>query len=246
MSTTDRMHAGGIRTVTRTLCRRTAYAGAGLGVTILLFSAGLFLGGGIAESPVIRTVKAVPVSDTIVPEPEEEIFELPEEMELPQVDVDMDILQDVVPPSIEMDFAVNTNLDVSIAVPAPPVMESPVQAVAPPAGDMGNKIYGAFQLETPPRLLHASPPAYPRQAKRNNLQGVVRVKVVLDKSGGIVSTDLVPGPHTGVFGAATLEAVRKWRFTPGKIGNRPVMCEVEIPVEFNLDSGSGSGARRRR
>lgn len=248
----------GVRAALRAFARRLGYACAGVGITLLLFSAGPLLGDASFDMPGLAGVKPVPIADVPVPEPEEEVFEMmPDpEMELPRIEMEMTPLSEIAPPRIDMELAVNPSLNLDVAVPAAPVMQiaaQPAVVPAPPAAaapsppmaaDMGSQVFGAFQLETAPRLVHAPPPAYPRDAMRSNIQGVVRVAVVLERDGGIVSTRLMPGPHTDVFGQATLEAVRRWRFTPGKIGDKPVMCEVEIPVEFNLASGGTGGDKR--
>ncbi|MCC8190297.1 MAG: energy transducer TonB [Planctomycetes bacterium] len=210
----------------RALVRWLSQLGLGFAVTVALFTAGLFLGDAVAEMPAVASPKPVPVSDVVIPEPEEEIveFQFQVETDIPRVDIEMDTPIDVEPPPVQLDFAINPNLNIGIAIPAPPkgIRHS-------------DKIYGVFELETPPRKSYAPPPAYPRNARRLNRQGVVQVKVKLDRDGNVISADLLPGKDVEMFGAATLEAVRKWRFTPGRIGKRPVMCEIEIPVEFTIN-----------
>ncbi len=195
---------------------------AGVLATFALCVIGLFLGGALLDPPLPGEKNRVLIADTIPIEPEKKIIELELDTEIPRLDVKMDNPMEVETPPLNIQYTINANLDVGIAVPAPPAMS-------------GNTVFGVHQLETQPRIVHAPPPQYPRRARNMRREGVVRVRVVLDKEGKILSTRLLPGEDTEIFGAATLEAVQRWRFTPGKIGNRAVMCEVEIPVEYNLD-----------
>lgn len=204
------------------LSRWGAYLLAGAGATLLLCVVGLFLGGGFLEPPVPTDKRSALIADIIPIEPEKKIIEVELDTEIPKLDVNMDNPMEVETSPLDIQYTINANLEVGVAVPAPPAMG-------------GNTVFGVHQLETQPRIVHAPPPAYPRRAQQMKKEGVVKVRVVLDKEGKIVSSRLLPGDDVELFGAATLEAVKRWRFTPGKIGNRPVMCEVEIPVEYNLN-----------
>lgn len=226
--------------------------GAGLVITLLLFSAGLLLADTRTDLPAgFGEMHGVQIAYSPLPE----LHSQPEEVQpettpqMPQTEMKVEMPMEIEMPPVDVQFEVNAALDIGLAVPNPPVMETPVAPMAAPVAVSApaapafdpNKIFGAGQLEIPPRLLHASPPAYPPQAMRAGRQGVVMVKVVLDREGRIVSTDLVPGPDVAQFGSATLDAVRRWRFSPGKIGDRTVMCEVIVPVEFNIAGGGGAG-----
>lgn len=196
------------------------YALFGLAATILLLIIGLFLGGAFTPPPAPDTASKMLIADIIPIEPEKREIEIELETEIPKLDVNMDNPMEVDTPPLDIQYTINANLDVGVAVPAPPAMS-------------GNTVFGVHQLETQPRIVHAPPPIYPRRAQQMRRAGVVRVRIVLDKEGKMVSSRLLPGDDVEMFGAATMDAVKKWRFTPGKIGNRPVMCEVEIPVEYN-------------
>lgn len=204
------------------LSRWGVYLLAGVLATFALCVIGLFLGGGFLEPPVSGEKNRTLIADVIPVEPEKKVVELELDTEIPRLDVNMDNPVELETPPLNIQYTINANLDIGVAVPAPPGMG-------------GNTVFGVHQLETQPRIVHAPPPAYPRRARQMRREGVVRVRVVLDKEGKIVSSRLLPGENAELFGAATLEAVQRWRFTPGKIGNRPVMCEVEIPVEYNLN-----------
>lgn len=211
----------------------SSYLFIGVLATFLFCVIGLFLGGGFIEPPVPEAKIRHVVTDTIVIEPEKKLVKVELTSEIPRMDVSMDTQVEMEMPPLNINYTINANLTVGVMVPAPPLARGDSGSSFGMAID-GNTVFGVHQLETQPRIVHAPPPVYPRRAMQMKREGVVLVRIVLDKEGNMVSSRLLPGDDVEFFGPATLEAVKRWRFTPGKIGNRPVMCEVEIPVEYNL------------
>ncbi len=74
---------------------------------------------------------------------------------------------------------------------------------------------------------------YPEEAKENNVQGKVFIKVVLDEKGGIIRTE-VEKKVNPLLDKAALDAVSKTKFTAGKEKGKAVKCEIIIPVAFKL------------
>ncbi len=75
---------------------------------------------------------------------------------------------------------------------------------------------------------------YPAVARLNNIQGKVRVRALLDKTGRVVKTVVQPGAHP-LLADAAVEALQKTSFTPAKENNQPVAVWIEIPVDFRLN-----------
>jgi TonB family protein len=71
-------------------------------------------------------------------------------------------------------------------------------------------------------------PQYPELAKRMNINGVVKVMVIVAANGSVKDAKLVGG-HP-VLATAALDAVKKWRFEAGPQESSGV-------VEFRFDSG---------
>jgi protein TonB len=90
--------------------------------------------------------------------------------------------------------------------------------------------------EDPPEPINPVPPVYPEFAKRTGLQGVVVLEVDVYRDGSLgkinVIRSLMKGP--GGLDEAAIDAVKKWRFQPGKSGGRPVDTTVIIPIEFTI------------
>jgi protein TonB len=77
-------------------------------------------------------------------------------------------------------------------------------------------------------------PSYPSTAKRLGIQGttLLRVHVLVDGRVGDIAVEQSAG-HRDLDDAA-VNAVRRWRFEPGRRGDDPVAMWVRLPVEFRL------------
>jgi periplasmic protein TonB len=90
--------------------------------------------------------------------------------------------------------------------------------------------------EDPPEPINPIAPTYPDFAKRTGIQGVVILEVDVYRDGTLgkinVKKSLLSGP--GGLDEAAIDAVKKWRFQPGKSGGKPIDTTVIIPIEFTL------------
>ena len=82
------------------------------------------------------------------------------------------------------------------------------------------------------RLLHKVDPAYPREAEKASLQGLVTLNVVIGPDG--VVKDLRPLSGPDVLARAAMDAVKWWRFQPYEVEGKPATVETTIEVEFRL------------
>lgn len=121
--------------------------------------------------------------------------------------------------------------------PAPAAQEDGAQNPQAQSG-LGRPAENSFHregdLDTPPRAVYAPAPEYPAQARRNRREGRVVVRVLLDERGRVVRGQILPGADAESFGRAALDAVRRWRFTPGLKDGSPVRAEVEVPILFRI------------
>lgn len=92
--------------------------------------------------------------------------------------------------------------------------------------------------DTIPRYGDNAHPAYPPLARLRGYQGVVVlfVEVLADGRVGQVSIRRSAGHE--ILDRAALEAVRTWRFEPGRKEGRAVTMSVEVPVRFVLNGNS--------
>lgn len=74
---------------------------------------------------------------------------------------------------------------------------------------------------------------YPESAKEEGIQGKVIVKLIVDEKGNVSSTEVVQRVNKELDKAA-ITAIKKTKFNPAMKDNKPVKCEIAIPVQFKL------------
>lgn len=200
-------------------------------------TAGLFVAGFLpsaADAPALRDMRPGERHAVTLPEsrdnPEEIVHAAataPVEMVRPDMTLSEEVVFEADVPDLKPEFTVNPRLDVGMTVPALPQAASPAIAAEP-------AVYAVSELDVEPALLFSPRPAYPAQARRARTEGEVIVRLVIDPQGRVMRATALPGPGNEVFAAATLRAVRSWRFRPAEKDGREVMCWVEIPVRFRL------------
>jgi len=75
---------------------------------------------------------------------------------------------------------------------------------------------------------------YPAQLKKENVQGIVSVVVVIDESGNVIASEISKSTNEG-FNKAAESAVLAWKFKPAKVAGKPVKVKVTIPVRFKIE-----------
>lgn len=115
--------------------------------------------------------------------------------------------------------------------PAPaPVAPPPVAVAAPPAATVPiSPASAAAYLNNPE-------PAYPSRARREGLEGTVRLAVLVTADGHAGKVEIRQSSGAPVLDEAALTAVRSWRFVPAKRGREPVEDWVQIPIVFRLEA----------
>jgi len=91
------------------------------------------------------------------------------------------------------------------------------------------------QLEVPTDLMqkllvHRVEPVYPAEARRQNLQGVIALEIVIGRDGSVVNMHSLNGPE--VLARAAMDAMRWWRFTPYRVNGAPAVVQTTVAVEF--------------
>jgi periplasmic protein TonB len=116
-------------------------------------------------------------------------------------------------------------------VAAAPTPVQPEPAPAPPAPPAPVIIpTSAIQfLETP------LPPEYPRVSKRLNETGTVMLQVHIDERGNPAQVVVKRSSNFPRLDEAAVLAVRRWRFRPHLVNDRPTAGWATIPVIFELE-----------
>jgi len=78
-------------------------------------------------------------------------------------------------------------------------------------------------------------PDYPEIARKARISGSVLLLIVIDAEGRVGSIEVVesPDPRFG-FELAAIEAVKRWRYRPARLGGRPVSVQASVRIEFTL------------
>ena len=83
------------------------------------------------------------------------------------------------------------------------------------------------------KLVNRVQPVYPEEARKNRIQGTVRLHVILGKDGTVQQLEVMSG-HP-LLQQASLDAVRQWRYQPTLLNGEPVEVDTTIDVIFTLN-----------
>lgn len=74
---------------------------------------------------------------------------------------------------------------------------------------------------------------YPEKARASNIEGQVFVQFVLDRQGKVTNPTIIRDIGGGC-GDAAIAALKKVKFTPGKLGGEIVKVQYTLPVKFQI------------
>ena len=140
--------------------------------------------------------------------------------------------RDLLPEEITVDATAELEFDaVSIRLPAP----SDTLFSAPDKDEdvEGEVVYAARFVERKPRLLEQVEPAYPDEARRAGLEGVVLMEFTVGKDGRVKDNAVLKGHE--MFHQASLDALSRFRYLPGYQNREAVEVRMYIYIRFQLD-----------
>jgi len=107
------------------------------------------------------------------------------------------------------------------------------QALDHPAGEM--QPGSQFVKEAVPLYKENPSPVYPLQAKKRGHEGTVILEIIVTKEGRAGKVSVFQSSRYPLLDQAAVSSVEKWRFEPGKRGDKKVDMQVKIPVRFQLE-----------
>jgi TonB family protein len=82
------------------------------------------------------------------------------------------------------------------------------------------------------KLISKVTPQYPQTARAEHLEGTVKIHALIDKDGSLFQLYVVKGYCS--LAQASIDAVKKWRYSPTLLEGQPVQIDTEIDVIFTL------------
>jgi protein TonB len=101
------------------------------------------------------------------------------------------------------------------------------------AGSSGGFSHSDSRL-TQARYRETPKPLYPERARKEGQQGRVLLRVLVDQEGRSKSVEVSDSSGSETLDRAAAEAIKLWRFSPARYGDKPVESWVRIPVDFRL------------
>jgi TonB family protein len=87
-----------------------------------------------------------------------------------------------------------------------------------------------------PRYRDNSQPNYPRIASERGYEGLVLLSAEINADGKVGSLKVKKSSGFAMLDRSALDAVKKWKFEPGKKMGRPISMWVDVPVKFVLQN----------
>jgi protein TonB len=97
---------------------------------------------------------------------------------------------------------------------------------------------GTIRTKSNPGYFQNQPPKYPQLAKQMHQEGLVTLMVEVDQKGMPVKVEVKQSSGYQLLDRAALEAVRRWRFQPERIGDIPIESKVTVPIRFRLEESN--------
>lgn len=90
------------------------------------------------------------------------------------------------------------------------------------------------QADQPPIPTHTVEPEFPFAARRLGVGGRVVLRFLVKADGNVDKASVIEAEPKEIFEQSALEAIYKWKFTPGRYQGEAVAVWVVLPVKFKL------------
>src|SRR5688500_1321105 len=132
-----------------------------------------------------------------------------------------------------------TSLSLRAQSAAPPATQAPTspsgQAPAVPPGQAPDVFTIGRDRVTAPKVVPDVKPAYTPEAMRARIQGMVRLRGIVERDGTISSIEVLESlDRTYGLDQAAVNALQQWRFQPGTLDGNPVRVMISVDLRFTL------------
>lgn len=104
------------------------------------------------------------------------------------------------------------------------------------ATEVQQDAFDVSDLEKRPEPTSQVAPVYPAELRKAKVEGMVTIVFVLDETGR-VEDPRVENSSRPEFEKPALDAIRKWRFSPGQKDGQPVRTYIRVPLRFRVATG---------
>ena len=102
---------------------------------------------------------------------------------------------------------------------------------------------GRADVYIPAEPLKRTPPSYPQNALIDRREGWVRVSYIISEEGEVIEP-MIEDSSSADFDAATLRAIKSWRYKPATVGGKPVeQSMVETTIRYKMQDAKGASAQ---
>lgn len=137
------------------------------------------------------------------------------------------------PPPAKMRVAAESVQSSMAGMEIPSLNLSATVSGGPMGGTLGKGGGGMFDGDLLP--LQRIPPQYPRDAARAGITGWVQLEVTVNADGSVRGAKVIDAKPRGMFEAAAVQAVMRWKFKPKIEDGKPVEQRGAQKIEFNLN-----------
>jgi TonB family protein len=93
---------------------------------------------------------------------------------------------------------------------------------------------GFINVDKSPELIKAPVPVYPEKAKMQAIEGKVFLKLLIDENGNVAKAKIDKSVNR-LLDKSAMDAVKRAKFSPALIKDKPVKAWVVLPIAFKLD-----------
>lgn len=87
---------------------------------------------------------------------------------------------------------------------------------------------------TLPKIVEKTDAEYPAELRKEKLEGEVVLRILVDETGRVASAEVDESPHRA-FSESAREAVRTWRFEPGRVDGKVAPVELTLTIRYVLE-----------
>jgi TonB family protein len=92
---------------------------------------------------------------------------------------------------------------------------------------------------TPGDAAYLPAPKYPREAQKDQVEGWVKVRLLISVTGTVENFEIVAAQPTGYFEEAIKDVLPRWRYSPAvDEGGRPIEFWDEVTYQFKLEDAA--------